>query len=147
MRPGMHVPTRRRLAVACLVAGAVFAQTAPAPPARTRGPEEAGQTAQPAEPIATVTARGVDEAPEFEAASVKISQPGALNPGRIQGMQGGPGSRDPGLFQCTSCTLRLVLLRAYDLQPYSFSVRLQSMKTGTTSSRSCSRTRRGESSL
>jgi uncharacterized protein (TIGR03435 family) len=68
-----------------------------------------------------VTARGVDEAPEFEAASVKISQSGSLAPGRIQGMQGGPGSRDPGLFQCTSCTLRPVLLRAYDLQPYQLS--------------------------
>jgi len=106
------------MAVASLVACAVFAQTAPAPPARTHGPEETGQTTQPAEPIATVTARGVDEAPEFEAASVKISQPGSLGPGRIQGTQGGPGSRDPGLFQCTSCTLRPVLLRAYDLQPY-----------------------------
>jgi len=118
----MHIPPRRRMAVASLIACAVFAQTAPAPPARTHGPEETGQTTQPVAPPAAVTdqrpTQSTEAAPiELEAASVKTAQSDSAA-ARIQGMRGGPGSGDPGLFRCTNCTLRPLLLRAYDLRPY-----------------------------
>src|SRR5258708_1391469 len=37
------------------------------------------------------------------------------------GRSGGPGSRDPGLFSCTNCTLSMMVMQAYDLKPYQLS--------------------------
>lgn len=66
------------------------------------------------------------DAPEFEVASVKP----AANPpfgGRfpvsgpvaaLLGFSGGPGSKDPGRFTCAGVSLKMLLVRAYNVKPY-----------------------------
>jgi uncharacterized protein (TIGR03435 family) len=36
----------------------------------------------------------------------------------FMGSSGGPGSRDPGLFKCTNCSLSMLVSMAYDLKRY-----------------------------
>jgi uncharacterized protein (TIGR03435 family) len=60
--------------------------------------------------------------PEFEVASIKPAPP--PGDGKMVfrfGNSGGPGSRDPGLFACTNCTLSMLVLQAYELKPYQLS--------------------------
>jgi uncharacterized protein (TIGR03435 family) len=57
--------------------------------------------------------------PAFEVASVKVVPPGgAPNRG---GIRGGPRTSDPGRITITSWPLKMVLMRAYDLQNYQVS--------------------------
>ena len=51
--------------------------------------------------------------PAFEVASVKPAVPGER-----PGISGGPGTSDPGLFRCSSVTLRTLVLRAYGLKGF-----------------------------
>jgi len=51
--------------------------------------------------------------PEFEVASVRPSTPG----NRI-GFSGGPGTSDPTLLRCTSCSLQMLIERAFELKMY-----------------------------
>jgi hypothetical protein len=51
--------------------------------------------------------------PAFEVASVKPAAPEER-----AGISGGPGTSDPGLFRCSSVTLRTLLLRAYGWEPF-----------------------------
>ena len=56
----------------------------------------------------------------FEVASVK--PPTKLGPMGMQAnRRGGPGSTDPGLYDCQNCPIFWVLSEAYDLPPFQFS--------------------------
>src|SRR5260370_17001532 len=60
--------------------------------------------------------------PEFEVASIKPAPP--PGDGKMVfrfGNSGGPGSRDPGLFSCANCTLSMMVMQAYHLNPYQMS--------------------------
>jgi uncharacterized protein (TIGR03435 family) len=57
------------------------------------------------------------QTPQFEVASIKPSQPGAMN----GAMSGGPGTKDPGLFTCENITLRALVVTAFNLLTYRFS--------------------------
>jgi uncharacterized protein (TIGR03435 family) len=58
--------------------------------------------------------------PEFEVASIRLMPPPP--PGaRITGSQrGGPGTSDPGLFECGNCSLATLVMRAYDVRGFQF---------------------------
>lgn len=58
--------------------------------------------------------------PVFEAVSIKPSPPPGS--GMIQGIRGGPGTRDPGLVRAQNFSLFNFLEEAYDLEPYRISV-------------------------
>jgi uncharacterized protein (TIGR03435 family) len=56
------------------------------------------------------------EAPQFEAASLKLSQ---LEAGRmVSGSHGGPGTADPGRWWAENLTVANLLMNAYSLKPY-----------------------------
>ena len=56
----------------------------------------------------------------FEVASIKPAAPQAM--GRMQGdWSGGPGTRDPGRVRFTDMTLRMLIMRAYDMQRFQVS--------------------------
>lgn len=58
--------------------------------------------------------------PEFEVATIKPSAPQQM--GRMfVGTRGGPGTDDPGRFNCTNCTLQMLLTMAYDVQSFQIS--------------------------
>jgi uncharacterized protein (TIGR03435 family) len=64
-------------------------------------------------------AQGVD-GPTFEVASIKPAAP--MVPGRIMiGMNGGPGSRDPGQITVTNMGLGDLMANAYDVKSYQIS--------------------------
>ncbi len=65
-------------------------------------------------PTAAQTAQ---DGPRFEVASVKESHSDRPH----WAMQGGPGTKDPGLFSCENITLGALLLAAFDLPRYRFS--------------------------
>jgi uncharacterized protein (TIGR03435 family) len=53
----------------------------------------------------------------FDVASIKAAPP--LDGHFIRmGMTGGPGTKDPTRLTCENCTLTMMLLQAYDIQPY-----------------------------
>lgn len=56
-------------------------------------------------------------APEFDAASIRVTEPGGFQFGSGASM-GGPGTGDPGLYRCSRCTLATLISKAYDLQNY-----------------------------
>jgi uncharacterized protein (TIGR03435 family) len=55
--------------------------------------------------------------PEFDVASIKLAPPIGQGPFRI-GNTGGPGTPDPGLFSCTSCTVSMLVTSAFELKRY-----------------------------
>jgi hypothetical protein len=56
----------------------------------------------------------------FEVASIKPAAPQAV--GRIQmGGIGGPGTTDPGRIRFTDMPLRMLIMRAYDVQSFQVS--------------------------
>ncbi len=59
--------------------------------------------------------------PVFEVASVKLAAPGKGMPADLMRLSGGPGSSDPEHFIYTNVPLEMVLLRAFDVQPFQFS--------------------------
>ncbi len=68
-----------------------------------------------------VLAQVQDSKPAFEAASVRVAVP--LGPlGKRFDVRGGPGTEDPGLYNCKNCNLYLLVSIAYgDLEPYELS--------------------------
>ncbi len=65
--------------------------------------------------IATMLAAGAAaQPPQFEVASIKPAIPGALS----GGMSGGPGTKDPGLFNCENVDLLSLVTIAFDIPGY-----------------------------
>jgi uncharacterized protein (TIGR03435 family) len=58
--------------------------------------------------------------PEFEAASIRVNPPRAGFHFASDSSTGGPGTADPGMYRCTSCSLATLILKAFDLQGYQF---------------------------
>lgn len=67
--------------------------------------------------ILLTTVWGQTAKPEFEAASIRVSDPGGFHFGSGSST-GGPGTGDPGLFRCSRCTLATLISKAWDLQDY-----------------------------
>lgn len=64
-----------------------------------------------------------DGQPAFEVASIKpAGPPEAMGRMLIFGSKGGPGTNDPGRYQCNSCDLKFLITRAYGLEPYQLSI-------------------------
>jgi uncharacterized protein (TIGR03435 family) len=64
-----------------------------------------------------------DGQPAFEVASIKpAGPPEAFGQRMIFGSKGGPGTNDPGRYQCNSCDLQFLITRAYGLEPYQLSI-------------------------
>jgi uncharacterized protein (TIGR03435 family) len=59
---------------------------------------------------------------EFEAASVKSAPPRSGFPFSFstEAGSGGPGTADPGMFRCGSCTLAALISKAFQLRDYQF---------------------------
>jgi uncharacterized protein (TIGR03435 family) len=61
-----------------------------------------------------------DGQPSFDVATIKPAAP--PNGGRIRiGMNGGPGTPDPGRYTCNFCNLTMLLTQAYDVKGYQIS--------------------------
>jgi uncharacterized protein (TIGR03435 family) len=64
-----------------------------------------------------------DGQPAFEVASIKpAGPPEAMGRVLIFGSKGGPGTNDPGRYQCNSCDLKFLITQAYGLEPYQLSI-------------------------
>ena len=64
-------------------------------------------------------AQPADAHSAFEVASIKPSSPPGGNGGpMLVGMTGGPGSRDPGRFTCSNCSLSNLVTQAFDIQRF-----------------------------
>lgn len=57
----------------------------------------------------------------FDVASIKPAPPPTGGGMRRVGSSGGPGTKDPGLFTCTGCTVSMLVTQAYDLKRYQLS--------------------------
>ena len=72
--------------------------------------------------LSTVWLAPAQTAPEFEAASVKVSQPEVVNAEGRRGFRphynGGPGTSDPGRIDYQAIPLKALILRAYNLKSY-----------------------------
>ncbi len=64
--------------------------------------------------------------PSFEVASIKPAAPPQVGPGGrtmiMMGSRGGPGSNDPGRYQCNNCNLQMLLIQAYGIEPYQLTI-------------------------
>jgi uncharacterized protein (TIGR03435 family) len=58
---------------------------------------------------------GAAAQPAFEVASVKLYDPSSA--ARFS-MRGGPGTSDPGRFSCQNCSLRSLIIAAYDIKEF-----------------------------
>jgi len=58
--------------------------------------------------------------PAFEVATIRPVPPPTGRVARA-GPNGGPGTRDPGLYTCTFCELTPLILQAYDIKSYQLS--------------------------
>ncbi len=54
----------------------------------------------------------------FEVATVKVAEPPQPGRGMVVGYKGGPGDKDPGLWQCTNCVIPMLIQQAYDVKHY-----------------------------
>jgi uncharacterized protein (TIGR03435 family) len=64
-----------------------------------------------------------DGPPSFEVASIKpAGPPEAMGRMLIFGSKGGPGTPDPGRYQCNSCDLQFLITQAYGLESYQLSI-------------------------
>lgn len=63
-----------------------------------------------------------DGQPAFDVASIRVAPP--IGSGRrfIIGMSGGPGTPDPGRYECNSCNLSMLMTAAYDVAGYQISI-------------------------
>ncbi len=52
----------------------------------------------------------------FEVASIKPAEPPVPGRGMMMGSNGGPGSKDPGIYRCTNCNLPMLITQAYDIK-------------------------------
>jgi uncharacterized protein (TIGR03435 family) len=64
---------------------------------------------------AMALAQNAADQPAFEVASIRPSPAG---PFRFAGGQGGPGSKDPGIFRCEQCTIPMMVGDAYGVRDY-----------------------------
>jgi uncharacterized protein (TIGR03435 family) len=71
--------------------------------------------------VVVASAAASAQTPQFEVASVKPSEPGRLNG---NGISGGPGTKDPGLFICDNARLVDLALVAYGSRGIAFQVPL-----------------------
>jgi uncharacterized protein (TIGR03435 family) len=65
--------------------------------------------------------------PSFEVASIKPAAPPQMAPGgrgtiMMMGSRGGPGSPDPGRYQCNNCNLQMLMIQAYGVESYQLSI-------------------------
>lgn len=60
------------------------------------------------------------QAPEFEAASVKLAEPDGSGI-TVHFTGGGPGTPTPGLFRCMNCTASELVMKAYEVESYQVS--------------------------
>jgi uncharacterized protein (TIGR03435 family) len=60
------------------------------------------------------------QTPQFEVVSIKVAPPPDGRGMRVSS-QGGPGSKDPGLYTCENCQISGIIQDAYKLQSYQFS--------------------------
>jgi len=67
--------------------------------------------------IAIIVLASAEAQTQFEVASIKPALPGEVN----QFWSGGPGTRDPGLFNCQNVDLADLVVMAYDIPWYRFS--------------------------
>jgi uncharacterized protein (TIGR03435 family) len=56
------------------------------------------------------------EKPAFEVASIKPSEPPVPGRGMMMGSNGGPDTKDPGIYRCTNCNLVMLITQAYDIK-------------------------------
>jgi uncharacterized protein (TIGR03435 family) len=61
-----------------------------------------------------------DPSPNFEVASVKLSEPSRLFEGMLLGCSGGPGTDSPGQITCVHVEMPALLRLAFGLQPYQY---------------------------
>ncbi len=66
-------------------------------------------------------AQTADGPPAFDAASIKPAPPPTPGRGMFMGMNGGPGTKDPGLYRCNNCNLMMLIMQAYDIKQYQLS--------------------------
>src|SRR5581483_5094423 len=57
---------------------------------------------------------------QFKAASVKLSEPSRIEPGKHWGCSGGPGTDSPTQIRCEHVFMRSLLMLAFDLLPYEY---------------------------
>jgi uncharacterized protein (TIGR03435 family) len=60
---------------------------------------------------------------EFEVASIKTNAPQTGFHFAADGVSGGPGTADPGIFRCSKCSVATLIVKAFKLQPYQFPAR------------------------
>jgi uncharacterized protein (TIGR03435 family) len=60
--------------------------------------------------------------PSFDVASIRAGPPIGSGGPMMIGMSGGPGTPDPGRFECHSCNLSMLMTRAYDVAGYQISI-------------------------
>jgi uncharacterized protein (TIGR03435 family) len=68
-----------------------------------------------------VQAQGQPPGPTFDVASIKPA-PAPAGGRMMMGMQGGPGTKDPGLYRCNNCNLSMLVTEAYHIKYYQLSV-------------------------
>jgi uncharacterized protein (TIGR03435 family) len=71
---------------------------------------------------ACLAGNGQTPGPTFDVASIKPAPPPGPGRGMMMGMNGGPGSKDPGLYRCNNCNLAMLLAQAYNVKHYQLSV-------------------------
>ena len=71
-------------------------------------------------PILALFVSGALSGQSFEVASIKPAPPPGSGPMRV-GSSGGPGTRDPGRFNCENCSLSNLVTQAYDIRSYQLS--------------------------
>jgi uncharacterized protein (TIGR03435 family) len=64
-----------------------------------------------------------DGQPSFDVASIRVAPSIGTGGGRIMiGMSGGPGTPDPGRYECNNCNLSMLMTKAYDVAGYQISI-------------------------
>jgi uncharacterized protein (TIGR03435 family) len=72
--------------------------------------------------VTAMAAQTPDGQPSFEVASIRTAPPMGTG-GRIMiGMSGGPGTPDPGRYECNNCNLSMLLTKAYDVAGFQVSI-------------------------
>lgn len=63
-----------------------------------------------------------DGQPSFDVASIRVAPPIGSGRSFMIGMSGGPGTPDPGRYECNSCNLSMLMTAAYDVAGYQISM-------------------------
>jgi uncharacterized protein (TIGR03435 family) len=70
--------------------------------------------------LAGAAAQTLDASLQFEVASIRPAPPPNGRGMRIR-WNGGPGTKDPGLFNCENCSPSMLVMQAYDIKDYQYS--------------------------